>query len=61
MRSHSVPNWPDPTTDSQRRPGFVIGISKDGFDPHSPQIRTKADECEPVMRPDIGVPLAVSQ
>jgi hypothetical protein len=61
MRSHGVPNWPDPTTDSQGRPGFVISISKDGFDPHSPQIRTKADECEPVMRPDIGVPLGVSR
>jgi hypothetical protein len=61
MHSHGVPNWPDPTTDSQGRPGFAISISKDGFDPHSPQIRTKAGECEHVMHPDVGVPLGVSQ
>jgi hypothetical protein len=60
MRSHGVPNWPDPTTDSQGRPGFAISISQDGFDPHSPQIKPKADECEHVMHPDIGTPLGGS-
>jgi hypothetical protein len=61
MRSHGVPNWPDPTTDSQGRPSFAISVSRDGFDPHSAQIRAKGDECEHVMHPDIGVPLGVSR
>ena len=42
MRSHGVPNWPDPTIDSQGRPVFAISISKDGFDPYSPQIWARA-------------------
>ena len=33
MRSHGVPNWPDPSIDSQGRPVFAISISKLGFDP----------------------------
>ena len=46
MRSHRVPNWPDPTIDSQGRPAFVFSVSKDGFDPHEPQIMSKEDECQ---------------
>jgi hypothetical protein len=46
MRSHGVPKYPDPTIDSQGRPIFVFSISKDGFDPHEPQIMTKEDECQ---------------
>jgi hypothetical protein len=47
MRSHGLPNWPDPTLDSQGRPVFVISIGKDlgGVDPHSLQISAKEDEC----------------
>jgi hypothetical protein len=37
MRSRGVPNWPDPTLDSEGIPVFAISISKDGFDPHSSQ------------------------
>jgi hypothetical protein len=48
MRSHGVPNFPDPTTGPDG-PGFVISISKDGFDPHSPQIIAKAHECQHVL------------
>jgi hypothetical protein len=60
MRSHGVPHWPDPTIDSQGRPVFAISVSKDGFDPHSPQISAKGDECSHLM-PDVpGAPLAVS-
>jgi hypothetical protein len=44
MRAHGVPNWPDPTIDSEGRPGFAISISKDGFDPDS-QFRSQQDEC----------------
>jgi hypothetical protein len=60
MRSHGVPNWPDPTLDSEGRPVFAISISKDGFDPHSPQISTKGDECSRLMPGLPGMPLAVS-
>jgi hypothetical protein len=45
MRSHGVPNWPDPTIGSQGRPSF--DISAHDLDPHhSPQINTKMGECE---------------
>jgi hypothetical protein len=45
MRSHGVPNWPDPTIDSEGRP--VFNVSAHGIDPHhSPQINTKIGECE---------------
>jgi hypothetical protein len=41
MRSHGVPNWPDPTTDSTGEPFFDIP----GIDPLSPQVSDAADEC----------------
>ena len=58
MRSHGVPNWPDPTIDSQGRPLFNIAVPGDhGFAPgrglpasppvaHGGQIDTKINECE---------------
>ena len=60
MRSHGVPNWPDPTIDSQGRPVFAISISKDGFDPYSPQIWAKGNECSHLMPGLPGLPAAVS-
>jgi hypothetical protein len=61
MRSHGVPNWPDPTVGPQGGGvAFAISVSKDGFDPHSPQIEAKVNECDQLM-PAGGVPLAVSQ
>jgi hypothetical protein len=59
MRSHGVPKWPDPTAGSQGRVAFAISISKDAFDPHSPRIEAKVNECDHLM-PGGGVPLAVS-
>ena len=60
MRSHGVPNWPDPITDSQGRPVFAISISKDGFNPYSKPIWAKGNECSHVM-PDLpGAPFQVS-
>ena len=59
MRSHGLPKWPDPTSDSQGRVAFAISVSKDGFDPHSARIEAKANECGHLM-PGGGVPLAVS-
>ena len=56
MRSHGVPNWPDPTTDSKGAPGFDI-TSKDGIDPYSPQTQSKINEYEHAEHPGIGVPL----
>ncbi len=49
MRSHGVPNWPDPTTESDSgRVEFVINSSQVGFDPRSPspRILAEAHECE---------------
>src|SRR5260370_39112731 len=40
MRTHGVPNWPDPTTD---RNGPVFDIP--GIDPLSPQVSAAADAC----------------
>jgi len=60
MRSHGVPNWPDPITDSQGRPVFAISISKDGFNPYSPPIWAKGNECSHLMPALPGAPFQVS-
>lgn len=47
MRSHGVPNWPDPTTDSEGRPVFNLvpaGITHSQT--HSPPISDKLAACE---------------
>jgi len=49
MRSHGVPNWPDPRTDPESGlVVFVVSSSHVGFDLHSPppQILAKAHACE---------------
>jgi hypothetical protein len=46
MRSHGVPNWPDPTIGRGGAPFF--NGSAHGIDDHSPRIRTKIGECERV-------------
>jgi hypothetical protein len=60
LRSHGVPNWPDPSIDSQGRPVFAISISRDGFDPYSPPIWAKGNECSHLMPGLPGLPAAVS-
>ncbi len=55
MRSHGVPDFPDPTS-SDGRVEFVISVSRDGFDPHSPQILAKARECQHVLPAGTGLP-----
>jgi hypothetical protein len=57
MRSHGLPNFPDPTN-SDGRVEFVISVSRDGFDPHSPQILAKARECQHVLPPGSQLPHA---
>ncbi len=55
MRSHGVPNWPDPTTDSQGRP--VFDLSDAGFsrqEAHSPQLSTPTNECQHLLPPQLG-------
>jgi hypothetical protein len=48
MRSHAVPNWPDPAIDSEGRPVFPVeavpGTNRDYW--HRPQITAKINECE---------------
>jgi hypothetical protein len=60
MRSRGVPNWPDPSIDSQGRPVFVISISEDGFDPYSRQVWAKGNACSHLMPGLPGLPAAVS-
>ena len=55
MRSHGVPGFPDPSA-HDGHVEFVISISKDGFDPHSPQILAKAHECKRVLPAGPGLP-----
>jgi hypothetical protein len=57
MRSHGLPAFPDPTT-SDGSVEFVISVSKDGIDPHSPQILAKAHECQHVLPAGSGLPHA---
>jgi hypothetical protein len=46
MRSHGVPNWPDPTIDTGAYRGVpFFDLSKEGIDDHSPQISHKMAEC----------------
>ncbi len=42
MRTHGVPNWPDPSVDSQGRPTFDINVPR----PAPPQVSTAITECE---------------
>jgi hypothetical protein len=60
VRSHGVPNWPDPSIDSQGRPVFAISISKLGFDPYSSQVWAKGNQCSHLMPGLPGLPAAVS-
>jgi hypothetical protein len=48
MRSHGVPNWPDPAPTSQQdqRPFFHL---PDSIDPNAPQITTKIRACQHVV------------
>ncbi len=55
MRAHGVLNWPDPTVDSEGRPGFNLVLIH-GTNWNSPQIQNEIYECEHVMPPGGGVP-----
>jgi len=56
MRSHGVPNWPDPKTDSQNRPEFPLeGVpATDRSYWHSPRINHVGSECQQLLPPALG-------
>jgi hypothetical protein len=58
MRSHGLPNFPDPTTSSGGRVEFVLSVSGLGINPRSPQVLAKAHECESVLPAGSGLPEA---
>jgi hypothetical protein len=49
MRSHGVPNWPDPTRYPPHPERPTFNLQSVGIDPNSPQISTKIHECEPLL------------
>ena len=53
MRSHGVPNWPDPSLDQGRA---VFDPQSVGIDPNSAQISTKMHTCEHVFPASVGIP-----
>lgn len=59
MRSHGVPNWPDPTTDSEGRPIFPLaaaGISRQQA--KSPRITHAGGDCQHLLPPALpGIPI----
>ena len=55
MRSHGVPNWPDPTTDSEGRP---FSSSRAGIPRRRRRRRvTHAGECQHLLPPALRVPI----
>jgi hypothetical protein len=56
MRSHGVPNWPDPTIDSQGRPGVNL-VPMTGTNWNSPQISNTMQDCYHVMPGGVPVPV----
>jgi hypothetical protein len=55
VRSHGVPNWPDPIADSDGRPVFDLGahgITRSEY--HSPQLQTKMAECQHLLPSALG-------
>jgi len=53
MRSHGISNWPDPSLDSQGRPGFS-GPAAD-IPPGSPTDHAANTECHHLLPPGVGV------
>jgi hypothetical protein len=49
MRSHGVPNWPDPTRYPAHPERPTFDLQTVGIDPTSPQISTRITDCEPLL------------
>ena len=58
MRSHGVSNWPDPTRYPDNGAPVFNLLHAHGFDPRSPQIEHKMDECQHVYSAGVRVGLA---
>jgi hypothetical protein len=56
MRSHGVPNWPDPTIDSEGRPEVNL-VPVTGTNWNSARISNLMYECQHVMPNDVPVPV----
>lgn len=56
MRSHGVPDWPDPTNGPAGW-GFDL-VNVNGFDPNSPQIDNTMSDCQRRLPAGIGIPLS---
>jgi hypothetical protein len=56
MRSHGVPNWPDPTIDSEGRPEVNL-VPVTGTSWNSARISNLMYECQHVMPNDVPVPV----
>jgi hypothetical protein len=54
MRSHRVPNWPDPIVDNQGRGSFDTQAA--GINTNSPQTSAKIHDCDHVYPASIGIP-----
>jgi hypothetical protein len=59
MRAHGVPNWPDPSVDTEGRP--IFDLSDHGFSrqqSHAPQLTAKMRECGHLLPHALGgIPL----
>jgi hypothetical protein len=60
MRSHGVPSWPDPSRYPDNGAPVFNLLHVHGFDPRSPQIEDKMNECQHVYSAGIRVGLARS-
>lgn len=56
MRTHGVPNWPEPIVDHQGRGNFDTQAA--GINTNSPRISTKIHNCNRVYPASIGIPWA---
>jgi hypothetical protein len=56
MRSHGVPNWPDPTVDDQGRGSFDTQAAR--IDTNSPQTSAEIHDCDHVFPTSVGIPWA---
>lgn len=56
MRSHGVPNWPDPTVDSEGRPVFnLVPVGITHSQTHSPPISNTLVECGRLDPASVGM------
>lgn len=57
MRAHGVPNWPDPTIDSEGRPGVNLVAVPGNTDWNGARISNIMQECQYTMPNNVPVPV----